>query len=58
MKEYDAATYGDRISEIYDDLYGPASKTDTTVAFLAKLAGSGPALELGIGTGSSTRSSG
>jgi SAM-dependent methyltransferase len=49
MNEYKDETYGDRIAEIYDELYGeydPAS-----VELLAELAGDGPALELGIGTG-------
>lgn len=48
-EEYDEATYGDRIAEIYDDWHAsaPAEMVDT----LAALAGSGPALELGIGTG-------
>src|SRR5262245_13005363 len=47
---YDAATYGDRVADVYDDLFHP-SDTDAAVAFLADLAASGPALELAIGTG-------
>lgn len=47
---YDAATYGDRVADLYDDLFHP-SDTDAAVAFLADLAASGPALELAIGTG-------
>jgi len=46
--------YGDRIADVYDELYPevPTSgPVESTVAFLASLAGSGPALELGIGTG-------
>jgi SAM-dependent methyltransferase len=50
MSEYGAATYGDRIAEIYDSLY-PDQPTEQTVAFLAELAGDGPVLELAIGTG-------
>lgn len=48
-EEYDEATYGDSIAEIYDDWHAsaPAEMVDT----LAALAGSGPVLELGIGTG-------
>lgn len=49
MKEYDETIYGQRIVEIYDELYSeydPAS-----IELLAELAGSGPTLELGIGTG-------
>jgi SAM-dependent methyltransferase len=49
MKGYDDTTYGQRIAEIYDELYSeydPAS-----IELLAELAVHGPALELGIGTG-------
>ena len=51
--EYSEATYGDRIAEIYDARYLGSFEADTTkaVAFLKELAGDGPALELGIGTG-------
>jgi SAM-dependent methyltransferase len=45
---YDAATYGDRVADVYDDLYEPDPRA---VACLADLAGPGPVLELGIGTG-------
>jgi hypothetical protein len=55
MDGYDAGTYGERIAGTYDEWYrddhaymGPPS---ATVAFLKELAGQGPALELGIGTG-------
>lgn len=51
---YDEATYGDRIAEVYDELYPEvptAGPVETTVAFLKSFAGAGPALELGIGTG-------
>jgi hypothetical protein len=47
---YGPSTYGDRIAEIYDHAY-PELPTGETVAFLAELAGSGPVLELAIGTG-------
>ncbi|MGD8813516.1 MAG: class I SAM-dependent methyltransferase [Anaerolineales bacterium] len=49
MKDYKDATYGDQIAEIYDEFfadYDPAS-----IELLADLAGGGPVLELGIGTG-------
>jgi len=49
MKDYNDKTYGDRIFEVYDEFYSdydPAS-----IELLAELAGDGPALELGIGTG-------
>jgi len=49
MNNYDESTYGEQIAEFYDEFYGeydPAS-----IELLASLPGSGPALELGIGTG-------
>ena len=51
--DYTEATYGDKIADIYDDTYLDASARDTdgAVAFLSRLAGPGPALELGVGTG-------
>ena len=52
MDDYTAATYGERIADVYDGFY--AHKTldsGPTVDFLAELAGPGPALELGVGTG-------
>ncbi|MBI4864582.1 MAG: class I SAM-dependent methyltransferase [Candidatus Riflebacteria bacterium] len=51
MESYDPATYGERIADIYDDLYERMSDVETTVATLAELAAGGSALELGIGTG-------
>jgi SAM-dependent methyltransferase len=48
QRGYDAATYGDQVAEVYDRMYGP---DDQAVACLADLAGGGPVLELGIGTG-------
>jgi SAM-dependent methyltransferase len=53
MGDYDDATYGDRIAEIYDERYLESFSGDTSgaVSFLKDLAGEGPALELGIGTG-------
>jgi ubiquinone/menaquinone biosynthesis C-methylase UbiE len=48
---YGAETYGDRIAEIYDDLYEFPAQTAAAVDLLVELAGPGPALELGIGTG-------
>lgn len=54
MDEYDASTYGDRVADVYDDWYaggGPLGDASGAVSFLRELAGPGPALELGIGTG-------
>lgn len=47
--EYNESTYGDHIAEIYDQWHPVASPK--MVAALTHLAGAGPVLELGIGTG-------
>jgi predicted ATPase/trans-aconitate methyltransferase len=49
MKNYEDFTYGDLIADQYDDLY--ADFDPASIDLLAELAGDGPALELGIGTG-------
>lgn len=46
---YSASTYGDEIVDVYDALHG--EHNPDAVATLAELAGTGPTLELGIGTG-------
>lgn len=51
MKEYTAATYGDRIAERYDHMHPAGPATQAAVDVLAGLSGGGRALELGIGTG-------
>jgi SAM-dependent methyltransferase len=51
MDQYEASTYGDRIAAIYDELIEGKFDTEGAVSFLAELAGTGPVLELGIGTG-------
>lgn len=51
MSAYDASTYGQRIAEAYDSWPGNPKDAELAAAFLAELAGQGPALELGIGTG-------
>lgn len=51
MDEYGPSTYGDAIADRYDTWFGVPSDTEDTVAFLARIAGGGPVLELGIGTG-------
>jgi SAM-dependent methyltransferase len=54
MDDFAASTYGDRIADVYDDIYAEvpfSGDVSTTVAFLRDLAGDGPMLELGIGTG-------
>jgi SAM-dependent methyltransferase len=53
--EYGAATYGDRYADRYDELHHgiavPTGSLESCVDTLARLAGTGPVLELGIGTG-------
>ena len=51
MKDYSVSTYGDRIAEAYDERYSDFQDLGPVVGTLADLAGAGPALELGIGTG-------
>jgi SAM-dependent methyltransferase len=51
MEGYDASTYGDRIADVYDDLYQDAFDVEAIVDALARLARGGRALELAIGTG-------
>jgi SAM-dependent methyltransferase len=52
VSDYDARTYGDRIAEGYDEWFPHAwLQTDASIERLAELAGPGPILELGIGTG-------
>jgi Methyltransferase domain len=53
-EEYGPETYGDRIADVYDELYGEvpfSGDPSATVTFLRSVAGTGPVLELGIGTG-------
>lgn len=49
-------SYGDAIADVYDDWHATAPRdgdpeTDSTVEYLASLAGTGSVLELGVGTG-------
>lgn len=50
MRDYDASSYGERIADVYDDWVRDLDAS-ATVATLAHLAGTGPVLELGVGTG-------
>ncbi len=49
MEEYRPETYGERIADVYDELY--ADYDPAAIAVLNQLANRGKALELGIGTG-------
>jgi SAM-dependent methyltransferase len=51
MDGYDERTYGDAFADVYDAWYDGISDVDATVAELLSLAGDGPVLELGVGTG-------
>jgi SAM-dependent methyltransferase len=51
VEGFDASTYGDRFADVYDEWYADVSDARTTVAAVAELAGDGPVLELGVGTG-------
>lgn len=48
---HDADGYGEAFADVYDDWYGESFDTEGAVAALAALTGSGPVLELGVGTG-------
>lgn len=51
MDGYGPSTYGDRFADVYDSWYPPGAEVDVVVAGLRSLAGPGPVLELGCGTG-------
>jgi SAM-dependent methyltransferase len=51
MEGYRPETYGDRVADLYDQMALPGPDLVDCVDRLAELAGPGPALELGIGTG-------
>ena len=52
VTEYGPSTYGDRVADVYDCMPQVLGRdTGRAVAALAELAGRGPVLELGIGTG-------
>ena len=51
MNDYTAATYGDKIAEVYDQMYPMRANVGPTVDALAELTSNGAALELGVGTG-------
>ena len=51
VNTYDPTIYGERLAATYDDLPWTSVDTDGAVTLLADLAGEGPVLELGVGTG-------
>lgn len=50
MDDYTAATYGDRIADLYDDIYD-SPPSEMQIDLLEEMTNGGRALELGIGTG-------
>jgi SAM-dependent methyltransferase len=50
MESYGPATHGDHIADVYDERYAQRDP-EAEVARIVELAGPGPVLELGIGTG-------
>jgi SAM-dependent methyltransferase len=51
VQGYGSSSYGDRFADVYDDWYRGLSDVDVAVDALLELAGRGPVLELGVGTG-------
>jgi SAM-dependent methyltransferase len=51
VRGYGSDSYGEAFADVYDDWYAGVSPVEATVARLAELAGTGPVLELGVGTG-------
>jgi SAM-dependent methyltransferase len=51
VDDYDASTYGERIADVYDELYEHLYPVEPATVLLTELAQGGRALELGIGTG-------
>ena len=49
--DHEAASYGARVADGYDAIYEGVWDTDGAVDRLVELAGDGPVLELGVGTG-------
>ncbi len=48
---FDSSSYGDAFADVYDEWYADVSDVHATVTTLCQLAGQGPFLELGVGTG-------
>ena len=51
MEGLDASSYGEAFADVYDEWYGDVSDLEGTLDTVESLAGGGPVLELGIGTG-------
>jgi SAM-dependent methyltransferase len=51
VRGYGPTAYGEAFADVYDDWYERISDVAATVSRVAALAGGGPVLELGVGTG-------
>jgi len=51
VRGFGPSSYGDAFADVFDDWYADVSDVPATVRALARLAGPGPVLELGVGTG-------
>lgn len=51
MQGYEQATYGERLADDFDTIDWNLADLESVVSRLQQLAGAGPALELGVGTG-------
>lgn len=51
MDDFEDQHYGEAIADVYDSWYADLTDVDATIAFLRRFVGTGPVLELGIGTG-------
>ena len=51
MEDYHPRTYGEAFADVYDEWYADVTDTAACVAAVARLAGGGPVLEMGAGTG-------
>ena len=51
MDDYHPRSYGEAFADVYDEWYSDVTDTAACVAVVARLAGGGPVLEMGAGTG-------
>ena len=51
VDDYHPSTYGEAFADAYDDWYSDVTDTAACVSAVARLAGGGPVLEMGAGTG-------
>lgn len=51
MQGFGPSTYGDGFADVYDQWYGTITDAEATAEFVAARCGTGPLLELGVGSG-------